>query len=57
MLILLSVALLSCLQEGESHALYTLGSVHHALGKKAMKQSGQGEGSRETLGKAVQFYK
>ena len=48
---------MSCLQEGESHALYTLGSVHHALGKKAMKQSGQGEGSRETLGKAVQFYK
>ena len=44
-----------CLQEGESHALYTLGSVYHALGKKAVKQSGQ-EGGREALGKAVRFY-
>lgn len=46
---------MSCMQEGESHALYTLGLVYHAMGKRAMRQGG-GE-AKETLRKAVQYYK
>ena len=45
----------SCLQEGESHALYTLGSVYHAIGKEEMRQGEARAG--ETLGRAVQYYK
>ena len=57
MLVVVQCIPVMCVQEGESRALYTLGSVFHALGKNMVEQSRREEESKVTLRKAVQYYR